>query len=124
MTTTMQLKAHLAVVQLDAVLDASVRNYLRTLDVLIDEFNEQAAARRYTLGYRRDVHRAERAALFTRYRDALFALADVLVDLRADVGVDRDGLPAGDADGRAKLDELRRSAERHRGPANPGGGLS
>jgi len=113
-SSTSQLKAHLAVVHLDAVLDANVRSYHRTLDVLIDEFHEQADARRYTSGYSRDVHRAERATLFRRYRAAVLAVADVLADMRADVGVAPDELPAGDADTLAALDRLRRQAERHR----------
>ena len=113
MSSTAQLQAHYAAVQLDAVLGDAVRSYLPTVDLLVDEFHEQAAARRHTTGYCREEHRAKRAELFARYRAAVVALGDVLADMRADVGVDRDDLPAGDADARAKLDRLRRAAERY-----------
>lgn len=110
---TRQLQAHYAAVQLDAVLGDTVRSYLPTIDLLVDEFHEQADARRRDPQYSAEVHRSRRVALLARYRAAVVALGDVLADMRADVGVDRDDLPAGDADARAKLDRLRRAAERY-----------
>lgn len=120
MTRTAQLQAHYAVIQVDAVLDAVVQTYLPTLDLFVDEFHEQADARRHERRYSESGHRAHRAALLARYRAAVVALGDVLVDMRADVGVDRADLPAGDSKTRAMLDRLRRSAERHRASAGVG----
>lgn len=114
---TRQLQAHYAVLQLDAVLGDVVGSYITTLDLLVDEFNEQADARRHDPRYAAEVHRSRRAALFARYRAAVVELGDVLVDMRCDVGTDRDDLPPGDAATRARLRRLRRAAERHRASA-------
>jgi hypothetical protein len=117
---TRQLQAHYAAIQLDAVLNDVVCSYIPTLDLLVDEFHEQADAREREPGYSQAAHRSRRAALFDRYRAAVVALGEALVELRGDVGADRDDLPPGDAGTRAKLERLRRSAERHRASAVAG----
>ena len=111
---TRQLRAHLAALKIDAVLDDVVRGYIPTLELLVDEFHEQADARRGDPRYSAERHRSRRGDMFARLRAAVVTLGDVLVELRGDFGSDRRDLPAGNADTLAKLARLRTSAERYR----------
>ena len=110
MTSTRQLDAYLAAIQLDNVIKYVVLSYRPTREMLAEEVRERFPdddARRRLLG------------LLTKYRWATIELAETLVELREQCGTDPDDLPV-DEDKDDVLAELGRLRSAH--AAAKGGG--
>ena len=102
MTTTLQLDAHFAAIQLDAVRQSVVLAYKPTVDHLVAEVHERRPDA---------VGREMLANLLRRYRAGVLELADAVAALRAQLGTDSGDLPdADDADVCADLARIRETA--------------
>ncbi len=103
MTRTSQLDAHYAVIQLNAVLQAVVPTFQRSVDLLIAESRERGASLE---------ERHQLRALLDRYRAAVLELGDTFGELRAQCGACPNDLPAEEDDVRAELARLREAHDR------------
>lgn len=102
MTSTSQLDAHYAVIQLDNLVREVVMSFQPTTDMLVAEVRERDPG---------DDGRRRLRELLTRYRSGVLELADTLVALRGQCGADKADLPdAADDDVR---DELARQRAAH-----------
>jgi hypothetical protein len=87
MTSTRQLDAYIAAIQLDNALKTVVLSYHPTREMLVEEAHERRPD---------DIARRRLLRLLSKYRWATIELAETLVELREQCGTDPDDLPVDD----------------------------
>lgn len=100
MTSTRQLDAYIAAIQLDNALKTVVMSYYPTKQMLVEEAHERRPD---------DIAWWQFLLLLSKYRQATIELAETLVELRKQCGTDPDDLPVDDDkdDVFEELDKLR-----------------
>jgi hypothetical protein len=117
MTRTRQLDAHRACRHVDDMLESVVLAYRPVLVALTAEVYERADTHWNDPRFDAVGQRRRRLRQIARLRAAVVALADVLADVRRDIGTDKGELPPGDA---AVRDELARLSEVERAVGDVG----